>query len=197
MKVKLYTHKTLKIDLSQLLEGLKSIAPSYEWSTGDISFKLDSRYISYPKTYRVLDERLLAEIKNDDCAFIFTGHPYDNNYFWDSGSEKVTIVSLYGWNQLTDLPRSNGAVYFIIALLVQKVGIGNTHREKNTGCINDFWQDKSGVDTGMRAAFLCGDCLSERQGTHGGLTDVKLRELISVLDDLSKASRANEDILSL
>ena len=29
---------------------------------------------------------------------------------------------------------------------------------KNVGCINDFWWDKTGVDAGMRAAFICDGC---------------------------------------
>jgi hypothetical protein len=46
----------------------------------------------------------------------------------------------------------------------------------------------------MRAAYICAECL----GNHGGRTikvsDVTLHELKSVLDDLSQASRANDDI---
>ena len=195
MKIKLFADETLSVDLSRVIEGLKELAPSYTWAAGEIPFQIKKLPISYPSTYKVLDAKLRTEIQHDDFAFLFTEHPYDNNYFWDSGTEKAIIVSLYGWDQLTNLPRANGIVYFIVAILVREMGIGGSHRGKNTGCINDFWQDKTGIDSGMRAAYICAECLESRDGTPVRLSDVALRELMSVLDDLSQASRASEDII--
>ena len=56
-----------------------------------------------------------------------------------------------------------------------------------TGCINDFRWDKGGVDVGMRAAFVCRDCLGHiptNADTQPVVTDVD-----AVLDFLSSISR--------
>lgn len=194
MNIRLYADETINIDISCILPGLKELAPSYSWAAGEVQFRIKKPPISNPTTYQTLDAKLRTEIQHDDVAFLFTEHPYDNNYFWDSGTDKAIIVSLYGWEHLTNLPRANGVVYFIIALLVRRMGVGKSHSGKNTGCINDFWQDKTGVDSGMRAAYICAECLASRGGGTVSVTDVTLHELKSVLDDLSQASRANEDI---
>ncbi|HKI44417.1 MAG TPA: toll/interleukin-1 receptor domain-containing protein [Balneolales bacterium] len=194
MKIRFYADETINVDLSAILAGLKELAPSYAWATGNVPFRIIKPPISNPTTYQTLDNKLRTEIKNDDFAFLFTEHPYDNNYFWDSGTDKAIIVSLFGWEHLTNLPRSNGIVYFIVALLVRMMGVGKSHRGKNTGCINDFWQDKTGIDSGMRAAYICAECLGNQGGRAIKVSDVTLHELKSVLDDLSQASRANDDI---
>ena len=194
MKIRVFADETISVDLSRILAGLQEVAPSYFWAAGETTFRLKKPVVSYPKTYQSLDVKLRTEIERDDFAFLFTEHPYDNNYFWDSGADKAIIVSLYGWEQLTSLPRANGIVYFAIALLVRALRVGQSHRGVNTGCINDFWQDKTGVDSGMRAAYICAACLTSRGVTSVRASDVPLLELKSVLDDLSHASRANEDI---
>jgi hypothetical protein len=194
MKIRLYVDETISVDLSLVITGLKELAPSYSWTTGKVPFRLNKLPIAYPSTYKTLDARLRTEIEHDDLVLLFTEHPYDNNYFWDSGNDKAIIVSLYGWEHLTNLPRANGIVYFIVALLVRVMRVGESHREKNTGCINDFWQDKTGIDSGMRAAYICPECLTNCGGGSVKVSDVTLRELKSLLDDLSQASRANEDI---
>ncbi|MEW8631959.1 MAG: toll/interleukin-1 receptor domain-containing protein [Candidatus Thiodiazotropha sp.] len=194
MKIRLYVDNTLNVNLARVVDGLKELAPSYSWCVGGVPFNIEQPPISYPSTYSKLDNNLREEIKNDDLALLFTEHPYDNNYFWDSGNDKAIIVSLFGWDHLTNLPRANGVVYFLVAILIREMGVGKSHRGKNTGCINDFWQDKTGVDSGMRAAYICRECLASQSGKSIKVSDVQLHELTSVLDDLSQASRAKEDI---
>lgn len=194
MKIRIYADETISVDLSRLLVAFKELAPSYSWEAGEVPFRIKNPPISYPTTYQTLDANLLTEIQQDDHVFLFTEHPYDNNYFWDSGANKAIIVSLYGWELLTNLPRANGIVYFIVALLIRISRVGKSHTGNNTGCINDFWQDKTGIDLGMRAAFICAECLAGRGGGAVRVSNDTLQELKSVLDDLSHASRANEDI---
>lgn len=194
MKIRIFADDTIDLDLPSIQLGLANTAPSITWNLGKARVKFPGDYIEFPKTYKSLSRTVVTESAHDDHVYIFTEKPYDNNYFWDSGSEKVIILSLFGWDHLTTLPRNNGTVYFIIALLVRALGIGKSHRSKNTGCINDFWQDKTGVDSGMRSAFICAKCLpplKSKQSTHEAAV---LKELNLVLDQLSSASRANMDI---
>jgi len=194
MKIRLFADPTIDIDLPNIQVALANISPSITWTLGKTKVKLAGEYVENPKTYEALSMPLVAEAASDDFAFVFTEKPYDNNYFWDSDQEKFIIVSLYGWDHLTTLPRNNGAVYFIVALIVRALGIGQSHKSKNTGCINDFWQDKTGVDSGMRSAFICTKCSSPSKGKETSSNGATLRELMLVLDQLSSASRANKDV---
>jgi hypothetical protein len=195
MKIRIYFDDTIPLDVKRVTSGLTTAVPSTKWEAGSSSFATNEHFISNPKSYSGLSAALQKEIEKDDFAFLFTEKPYDNNYFFDSDSDKITIVSLYGWDQLTNLHRSNGIVYFTAALLVRKLQIGRSHRKNNTGCINDFWQDKSGVDAGMRAAYICSTCSNSAQAHKARSPNELLKEISTLLDYISHASRANEDIL--
>jgi hypothetical protein len=124
-----------------------------------------------------------------DYVLIATSIPYDNNYFFDF-RDTIGIISFSGWNSLTDLPIENGLVYFIASIVAEEEDMGETHQE-NTGCLNDFWWDKTGVDVGMRAAFLCRHCRELYRGDPEILADVQ-----RLLDFVSSASRLGQDILT-
>lgn len=194
MKVRLFSDETIDLNLPSIQVGLANTAPSTTWILGKAKVRLAGDYIEFPKTLKSLPKSVVAESVADDHVFIFTEKPYDNNYFWDSGSEKAVILSLFGWDHLTTLPRNNGVVYFIVALIVRALGIGKSHRGKNTGCINDFWQDKTGVDSGMRSAFICTKCLPPAKSKQSPQDGPVLKELNLILDKLSSASRANKDV---
>jgi hypothetical protein len=130
------------------------------------------------------------ENKNYDFVILCTTVPYDNNYFFDGDGNRV-ILSFHGWNLITDLPVSNGLVYFLASMACNQLGVGETH-ETDTGCINDFWWDKSRVDVGMRAAFICGDCLQSYEGKANVIPDVQ-----RLLDLVSSASRVGKDVMNV
>ena len=197
MKIKLFSDETIQLNLDAIVSNLSRIAPSSTWVKGKSPFTIKGNFVEFPETYEKLSAKLRGEIKNEDHAILFTEKPYDTNYFWDSGDDKAIIVSLHGWDHLTSLPRNNGAVYFVAALLVRALGIGQSHTAKNTGCINDYWRDKTGVDFGMRSAFICAKCnpIKVKSGTGG--VNTFINEVQNILDDLSTASRAEEDISDL
>jgi TIR domain len=73
--------------------------------------------------------------------------------------------------------------------------IGENH-SKNTGCLNDFLWDKSGIDLCMRAAFVCDKCKSKsksRKNKH--LDSREFSDIESILNAVCAASRKGEDIL--
>jgi hypothetical protein len=197
MKIRVYADESISLDLPGIVAGLSSVSKSLTWSLGKTKFSIKGNHVEYPGSYADIPKKLIAETKGDQLVVFFTEKPYDNNYFFESGLSDQVIVSLYGWDHLTTIPRNNGAVYFLIALLVRLLGIGGRHTTKNTGCINDFWLDKTGVDAGMRSAFICTQCLPGviKKGT----TQVHPEEIgdfKKILDEVSAASRADEDVCS-
>ena len=195
MKIRIFADETIEVDLAAITTGLQRVAPSFAWTVGRVPFGLRESIVSYPKTYRTLDPKVLSEGKADDQILLVTDKPYNNEYFWDAGINNAVVISLAGWERLTNLPRPNGIVYFAVAILVQELEVGCSHDVAKTGCVNDFWDDKKEVDAGMRAAYLCPDCLKRHDKSAGRASAAQLRELKAILDDLSFASRANEDII--
>lgn len=194
MKIRIFIDASVSVDAHLLVNGLRRVMPSISWSVGVSPFATGDRFISAPKTYENLSNRFRKELEGENLAFLFTEKPYDNNYFFESQDEKAIIVSLFGWEHLTNLPRANGVAYFIAALLVRRLGIGGSHTIQNTGCINDFWQDKTGVDSGMRAAYICAACARKKMGEAENSAALR-NEISALLDDISSASRATVDII--
>ncbi len=157
---------------------------------GHETINFSSRKLITLETYQNLPHLIDKETTDSDEIFLFTEQPYDNNYFWESNGKR-TIVSLYGWDYLTTLSRNNGVIYFICAIILRRFGAGIHFI--NMGCINDSWVDKTGVDVGMRAAFICPTCMEYYKTK---LKPVNLRiieQVQAILHELSVSSRANED----
>lgn len=188
MLVSIHVDNTLPLPLDLFCARLSGICKSIAFRPGNIGFRFDTEFVSYPDSYQDLPKNFLKSVAADDHVILATAVQYDNNYFFE-GAGKLVIVSFAGWNLLTNLPVTNGLAYFIAALLGGQRHDGAMH-EENTGCLNDQWWDKTGVDVGMRAAFLCNSCSDASPLSRDLLNDVK-----SILDFVSSASRANMDIL--
>jgi hypothetical protein len=155
---------------------------------GTHQFRINTPVITHPNSYDSLPPPLLEESQQSDVAFLFTNVRYDNNYFY-SGFQGNILLSFSGWNLLTDLPVTNGLVYFIAQALTEIQQIGRRH-EEITGCINDILVDKRGVDMGMRAAFICTDCFDEH-----AQNDPIAHDIQRLLDLVSSASRIRRNVL--
>jgi len=157
------------------------------------AFRLTTPTIHPPTRPDRLSPDLRAEAAAFDLACLATSVPYENNFFFESLGDQV-IISFSGWNTLTDLPIANGLMYFAALLILRKLGVGPAHDEA-TGCINDLGWDKRGVDVGMRAAFVCQQCLAQLP------RDARSLDLIADVDAmlafLSRASRAHIDVLAV
>ena len=137
----------------------------------------------------------IGDFDEFDDTFIFTSVPYDNNFFYE-GRDGLVIFSFSDWHQLTNIPVANGVVYLLLQCIIKyRLKIGENHN-KNVGCINDFWWDKTGIDVGMRAAFICADC---RQHSRENLVKLasEVSEITAMLDILSAASRRELDVLQM
>ncbi len=194
MKVRVFRDDTVAIRLDEIIDSLNRLSPSSSFAAGKETFSVPGYLVNCPQTYGKLNPRIDKESAADDEVILFTEKPYDNNYFWEVEDGKKVILSLFGWDHLTTLSRNNGAVYFICAMLIRDIGVGFSHREKNTGCINDFWQDKTGIDAGMRCAFVCERCMEDFESQATETTKTLLRDVHVILNDLSAASRSGMDI---
>jgi hypothetical protein len=187
MKVLLLTDNTIPVALAPLCELLARACDAVDFSPGP-KVHITTPTIKYPASHKSVTGSIKGEAKEYDLIILFTAVPYENNYFFEAHG-KVVIVSFAGWQLLTRLPISNGIGYFVASIVADIAGIGSTHDE-NTGCLNDFWWDKRGVDVGMRAAFLCPKCTASFAG------DSRVLECVRhILDIVSTSSRLDQDIL--
>jgi hypothetical protein len=189
MRVVLFRDNSVSLAIPRFCELLNGLCATVEFVPGAAAFDLPLKRIQSPSTDDTLPEDVREEIGPFDLACFATLIPYDNNHFFDS-SGKGVIVSFSDWNGITDLPLSNGFAFFIASIICHGSGIGSVH-ESSTGCINDFWWDKTDVDVGMRAAFICGSCLASTSADSGGAID----DVKAILNAVSEASRRNGDIL--
>jgi hypothetical protein len=188
MKALVLKDNTFPVGVGSLCDLLNSTCQSVRFTPGTAPIRIDDAEIHAQEVLPDLEHLLGDEASKYDYVFVATSVPYDNNFFFESYG-RIVLFSFSGWNVLTDLPVTNGLIYFIASILCDREG--NSHDE-NTGCINDFWWDKTGVDVGMRAAFLCGTCRSRFDGDSKLLADAE-----KPLDLVSTASRVGRDVLSV
>ncbi len=193
MKIALFQDKTLTLELDCIAENLERLAPHFQFNVGKTAFLVKESELSGPHTYQTLSKPLLNECDAYDYSFLFTEKPYFNNYFWMPYGGKA-IMSMYGWDQLTDLSKNNGAVYLIFALLIRNLKVGERHREKSTGCMLDFWRDKTTINVGMRVAFICPSCRESFIEEATLYERNTLNQIENVLNELSISSRLGLDI---
>jgi hypothetical protein len=193
MKIALFTDGTVDINSKLIATHLSRLAPTVELTCPSQKVPIHGSFVSVPDTYRQLAKHIKRESDKSDMVLVFTEKPYDNNYFWDSNNSTI-VVSLSEWEHLTNLSRNNGAVYFICAIIIEEISSGNSH-SKNKGCINDFLWDKTGIDVGMRSAFICPECMEDSFRNLSADQQKLLQEIQAVLNELSSASRTNMDIV--
>ena len=190
MRVLLYADAGAPFEIRAVCASLNRVCKVVDFEGGKVPLLIPSAVIRAPATYGSLDPALRSEAETVDLAVLATGKPYSNNYFWDAEGKRV-IVSLHGWGDLTDLPANNGLAFFAAALIVRARGVGVSH-QANTGCVNDFWWDKRGIDASLRAAYLCGECMTA--GPRDGETSAILGDVRAILDLVAHASRDAVDL---
>jgi nucleotide-binding universal stress UspA family protein len=188
MKVLLCADNTIPVALGPLCELFGRACPAVQFLAGR-QVHLTTPAIKYPATHKSVAASLKGEAADYDLVIVCTAVRYENNFFFETRGQ-IVIISFAGWQLLTRLPISNGIGYFVASIIADVAGIGSTHDE-NTGCLNDFWWDKRGVDVGMRAAFLCPQCTESFDGDPQVLSCAR-----HLLDIVSMASRLDQDILA-
>lgn len=193
IKILLYRDATVSVSLENLAEYLNGILAGVQIDIGRELVELD-KVIRAPSSFRSLSKECREEAALADLTLVATSKRYDNNFFFDS-VDGMVILSFADWSKLTNLPVSNGLVYFLMLLIADEIGGGQRHW-KSRGCLNDFRSNKTDVDFGMRAAFLCPTCQKTIERANSSKAGrLLLKGIGSSLNDLSTASRSNRDIL--
>lgn len=193
MQIAIWFDNTINSPAQPIAELLRRLCPSLKCDVIQHPIRIRQSSLTYKNFIPYFEE---AGVTEDafDASLLFTTVRYENNYFYESTGRRFAI-SLSDWNQLTDLPLTNGIIYFLVDILIRDIlGVGDRHMDRNTGCISDMLIDKRGIDLAMRAAFVCKDCVS---GHKFSPEEEKLfGELQNVLNIISAASRAGTDVLA-
>ena len=189
MKILLLLDQDFEIDKTKLNLFLTSNCKHIEFTIFDKVFSIDDEIISKPKSFDNVQEKYGSELSSFDRVFCFTDLQYSDNYFIHEHNN-LSIFSFAYWSLLTDLPKSNGLIYFIVDYLALDIDTSGV-----TVCIYDFLGDKRGIDAGMRQARLCSNCLKRvselivDDEAQGIFEDIKV-----VMNLLSSSSKWNKDV---
>ena len=161
MRILLMFDKNFNIDREKLLKFLKQKSKYIKFDLYEEKVEFNSNSID--ESLNNISE-VVSNIEEYDKLFIFTDKPYKDNYFFHTYNNNVVICSFYNWNEITNLNKTNGIVYFIIDSLALSINPNDFRHKETTGCIYDFLWDKTGVDDGMRQARICPSCLKRLNG---------------------------------
>ncbi len=184
----------VSINLPIIVELLNTISSFFIFELYEGSVQIEGNNISH-NTY----DRLNIEVDDKtNRLIIFTDKKYYNNYFYMPRG-RICIVSFYAWEYLTKLPKNNGAVYFIADLFALSIDSSFRHTlegSSNPECIYDFLKDKSGVDSSMRASYICSECNSRIRNLINS-SDKKnaFQDTKNILNELGNASKWDDDLV--
>lgn len=194
MRIVYYGDGPIGIDFESLAAGLNRMSGCIRFVAGSGVARIAGSIIRNPETYAEFDLPDGFDLDQQDLVLVATTKPYNNNHFYDFDSQ-IGIISFSGWEHLTNLPIINGLVYFTAQMLCDAISLGEDHHE-NTGCLNDFFWNKTGVDIGMRSAFICPKCKRDFDATLRSKEDTQILKAIeSILNDICFASRRGMSLL--
>lgn len=196
MKVLLAFDNGFPIDKDNLINLLQKKSKFIEFDLYTDKFALPSGLVSKPKTFTNVSKQVKSVSDTYDKTFCFTQKQYDDNFFFHEHDD-LTIFSFYAWSYLTDLPISNGVLFFIVDFIALQINYSDFRHHETTGCIYDFHRDKRGIDDGMRQSRFCSNCLKRISDSLTTESDFKIFDDLQILmNHLSDASRWNKDILT-
>ncbi len=196
MKILLVFDDKFPVDKDKVIHLLRQKSKFIKFELYKSKFSLTSGLVTDPKTFIQAHKRTKNVVKRYDRVLCFTEKQYEDNYFFHE-YQALTIFSFYAWNYLTDLPLSNGVLYFIIDYLALHIDPSDFRHQEITGCIYDFLADKRGVDDGMREARFCSNCLERLSEILIDEAQLRIFDDLKVLmNHLSNSSRWNKDVLS-
>jgi hypothetical protein len=187
--------KDFKVDREVLTNFLNDHCSYLKFSLSD-DVTIESDILSKPKSFNSVLKQLDKPFGKVDRVFCFTNKPYIDNYFLHE-DKLLSIITCYGWPHLTNLPYSNGIVYFVVYYFALVLDNSDFRHQLTTGCIYDFLWSKAGIDDSMRQAKFCTSCL--KRVTKNPKTDQQkplFDDLKVLMNQLSNSSKWNLDVLS-
>ena len=194
MRIGIAADNTVPLNLPSLCNFINAHASEMNCVALEERFRFSQTQLVFSRDTAHFGPRLREALAQNELNLLITAIPYANNYFYE-GDGNVTLLSLANWHLLTSLPMSNGILFFLCQLIVTyELSIGQSHDE-NTGCINDFLWDKTGIDVSMRAAFICERC-REISADSENISSQLFKDAEAILNVVSSASRRGVDVLS-
>jgi len=201
MKILLVFDENFQIEKEKICDFLNKNIQYLHFTVWSGTLKIPNNLITKDSFSAVLNDigKSIDNIKEYDDIYCFTDVPYHNNYFFSHiyTTPSIAIISFWQWGELTNLPKSNGIIYFIADILALMLDESDFRHQETTGCIYDFLWNKTGIDDGMREGRICPLCLER---IIGNISSDDQQELLSdlkiLLNLLSSASKWNNDILS-
>ncbi len=191
MEIVLFADNTVGVSLRRLAELLSSSSSDVRVTASKSRFRPTEDCLVYEHEHASLCELAALEGKFD-AAFFLTARPFENNFFY-LGLDNMFLMSVSGWEHLTDLPISNGICYLITTAVMKYLLLEGRSHDESTGCVNDYMWDKSIINVGMRAAFVCERCRS--LASKEVLSGKAFAHFSLVLDMISAKSRNGIDLL--
>jgi len=203
--VLLATDGRINVQVDALATALNRVCKHIKFACRTEPIDLGKGPVSNPATYERIAGVTEPLLDQHSLVLIASELRYDNNYFWDSDGD-VVIASFWGWEWLTNLPKTNGMVGFIDSILAQDLD-ATAHHDENTGCVYDFLWDKSGIDARLRSGVMCRECFKrvrerasnypkQRLSQFDCTISEGLDDLTTILDEVSQASKREIDILT-
>ena len=196
MKILLLFDKELELDKVAFTKFLNDKVNYINFVLSTCSMTISNYLMTKPETFDIVRKQITEDLNQYDRFFCFTDKQYDDNFFLHE-DKHLSIFSFYDWDYLTDLPISNGGLHFIIYYLALNINRPDLRHYENTGCMYDFLGDKKGIDSGMRQAAFCSNCLDRISQSLTTDADFSIFEDLKILMNvLSESSRWNRDILT-
>ncbi|MCP4583031.1 MAG: toll/interleukin-1 receptor domain-containing protein [candidate division Zixibacteria bacterium] len=193
MKILLYSDNTIDIKLKKIVSCLNNTFDNIAFFEGTSKFTIKGNVISYPSTYTKLPKAIKTQALKYDLIICASDRRYDNNFFFEYAGN-IVILSLHGWEYLSNVSVNNGFVYFVASLIGNFIGLRSLH-EEDIGCISDFWMDKTSIDIGMKTGLICDECIRNfKEETHDDIENNILNSIIELLREIAVASKSDRDI---
>lgn len=195
MRILLAFDEDFEIDRHRVVEFLNSKVNQIEFGLLESDLSIKDEYLTKPSSFEVISNQI-GQVRDDyDRVFCFTDLHYADNYFFHEHN-LLTIFSFSGWSHLTNLPKSNGLLYFIIDYLALDFDKSDFRHHEETGCIYDFLWSKTGIDDGMRQSKFCPSCLGRISQQISNESEEKFFEdLKNLMNSLSNSSKWNKNVL--
>lgn len=196
MIIGLYKEEDVEVDLENLVNFLNQLSKNITFRLGKEKFIIGEQELSSLKIRsNYLSKKIKKEIKNDDFSLFISNKPFEDNYFFHEIKNR-NLLSLFGWENLTNYSKNTGVVYFILWILA--LDLDNTTRHlydaNFTHCIYNFAGIKSEINTMINSAIICDDCQNRLSELNDKKKELMYNELQILLDVLDK-SKEFDDIL--
>lgn len=194
VKILLMLDENFNLNREKLKFFLSSNCQHLKFTIFEKHFELTCTVLTKPDSFNVIYNQYENEFTDFDKVFVFTNIQFIDNYFIHEHND-LLIFSFADWDMLTNLPKSNGLIYFIACYFALDIDSSKFRHEKTTGCIYDFLGDKRGIDAGMRRAGLCPNCLKRiTESIANDKTGRIFEDIKNLMNLLSSSSKWNNDI---